>query len=297
MRVLVTGGAGLLGYWVARIFADRGSQVYSTFHEKKPPDIEGVEWLHVNLEERDSVARAVQFSRPEVVVHTAAYTDVDGCEVDRGRAYRVNVLGTRAIARLCRDVGFKLIYVSTDYVFDGSRGFYSEEDTPSPVNYYGLTKLLGEEAVLSACEGPVVVRVSGLYGYSPAGKRNFGFNVYEALSKGLEVRAFSDQYLSPTYVVELAKSLERLARADFSGVLHLAGERMSRYEFALLVARTGGFSEERVRPTSLKDAKLTARRPVDSSLNTEKARALGLSLPATSECVRMFVEDMKRWLG
>ncbi len=297
MRVLVTGGSGLLGYWVSRVFAERGFQVYSTFHEKKPPAVEGVEWIRVDLEEPGLVASAISSSRPDVVVHTAAYTDVDGCEVNRERAYRVNVEGTRAIARLCRSKGFRLIYISTDYVFDGSRGLYSEGDAPNPINYYGLTKLLGEEAVLSACDGSAVVRVSGLYGYSPTGKRNFGFNVYEALSKGSEVRAFSDQYLSPTYVVELARSLERLVGVDFSGVIHIAGERMSRYEFALLVARAGGFSEELVKPASLREARLVARRPADSSLDTGRAKALGLSIPPTSECVGMFVSDMRRWLG
>jgi len=166
MRVLVTGGTGLLGYWVVRVFRDRGFDVYSTYHSRSPSEVD-VKWVKLDLEDLESATRVVKEVKPDVIIHTAAYTDVDGCEVNRERAYRVNYLATKALAS--RGVGF-FVYISTDYVFDGLRGMYREDDVPVPVNYYGLTKLLGEVASLSSTQNSCVVRVSGLYGYSPAGE-------------------------------------------------------------------------------------------------------------------------------
>ena len=193
-----------------------------------------------------------------------------------------------------------LVYISTDYVFDGERGFYSEDDVPNPVNYYGLTKLLGEVAVSSSLpDNSLIVRVSGLYGYSPTGKRNFGITALEKMLKNEEVKAFTDQYLSPTYVPFLAEKLLRLVErgSEINGVVHVAGERVSRYEFALLLARILGRDQELVKPTSMEELRLPARRPRDSSLDTSRAQALGLGLPSHEECIRHFIDLYKSMRG
>jgi dTDP-4-dehydrorhamnose reductase len=197
VRVLVTGGTGLLGYWVARVFMERGFKVYSTYHEKAPPDLEVV-WVRLDLEDPESIARVVEGVKPGIVVHTAAYTDVDGCEVNRERAYRVNYLATAALAKASKGAEL-FIYISTDYVFDGSRGMYGEGDVPAPLNYYGLSKLLGEVAVAATLSNSAIVRVSGLYGYSPAGRRNFGVIAFEKLSRGEPVEAFRPSLISGSH--------------------------------------------------------------------------------------------------
>jgi dTDP-4-dehydrorhamnose reductase len=293
VRVLVTGGTGLLGWWVVRVFVERGFDVVATFHEKKPLGLEGAQWVRMNLEDPRSVVEAVKAARPDVVVHAAAYTDVDGCERDRARAYRVNYLGTRVLAEASRGVEM-FVYVSTDYVFDGERGLYREDDVPNPVNYYGLSKLLGEVAVENALPGrSCVVRVSGLYGYSPTGKRNFGVNALTRLLRGEEVRAFYDQYLSPTYVVALAERLAAIVERRVTGVIHLAGPRVSRYGFALALAEALGVDRNLVRPVSMGELRLPARRPRDSSLDTSKARSLGLGMPGLEESVRDFISTYR----
>lgn len=294
MRVLVTGGTGLLGWWVARKLRERGYKVYATYHVLEPSELEDVEWVMMDLSDPGSVREALELARPDAVVHSAAYTDVDGCERDRERAYRVNYLGTRALAWVARRLGTHVVYVSTDYVFDGERGMYREEDTPAPVNYYGFTKLLGEVAVKSILEGMgCIVRVSGLYGCSPTGKRNFGIGALEALLDGREVRAFHDQYLSPTYVPRLAESIAMLVERGMTGVIHVAGERLSRYQFALLLAEELGADRGLVKPVPMSSVRLVARRPRDSSLDTTRAARMGLGLPPARECIRDFVETCR----
>lgn len=291
MKVLVTGGTGLLGWWIVKKLLERGHEVYATYNTKEPLGLGDAVWIKLDLEDFDRIAQVMEDIRPGVVIHSAAYTDVDGCELYRDKAYRVNYLATKAIARACNAIDAYMIYISTDYVFDGEKGIYKEDDIPNPVNFYGLTKLLGEIAVQSALpERDSVVRVSGLYGYSPAGKRNFGINTLEKLLREEEVKAFRDQYLSPTYAVPLANNIVKMAEREVIGVFHIAGERMSRYEFALLLAEVMNVDRNLVKPISMNEVKLAAKRPRDSSLDTSRARSLKLEIPSQATCVKSFVE-------
>jgi len=292
VKILITGGTGLLGYWVAKIFMEKSFIVYAIYHEKTPPKLE-VNWVKLDLEDLDSITRTVREVKPDIVIHTAAYTDVDGCEINKEKAYRVNYLATAALAKAGIDTDL-FVYISTDYVFDGSKGMYREGDVPIPVNYYGLSKLLGEVAVTSILNSSCVVRVSGLYGYSPTGKKNFGVIAFEKLSRGEPVEAFVDQWLSPTYVKFLAEKLIKVVDARITGVIHIAGERLSRYEFATILAEILGASKDLVKPKRLAEAKLVAPRPRDSSLDTSKAKELDLALPSTRECLKDMVETYRR---
>jgi len=280
-----------LGWWVVKAFAEAGYSVYATYHSHRPEWSEA-RWVYLDLADLAAVSDVVKGVGPDVVVHTAAYTDVDGCELRRDYAYAVNYLATRALAKAVGDRAF-FVYVSTDYVFDGGRGLYREGDVPNPVNFYGLSKLLGEVAVESAAGRFAVVRVSGLFGASPWGKRNFGFRALESLARGEEVRAFVDQYLSPTYVPWLAERIRLLVERGVVGVVHLAGERLSRFEFALLLAEALGVDRGLVKPARLEEAKLPAKRPRDSSLDTSKAADLGLAMPPTREAVAHFVQSFR----
>jgi dTDP-4-dehydrorhamnose reductase len=296
MKVLVTGGAGLLGYWVVNTLKSRGFEVYATHHEKKPPQT-NVRWVRLDLEDLEGIGNIIKEVKPDVIIHSAAYTDVDGCEVNKEKAFRVNYLGTEALAKVSSDVEL-FIYVSTDYVFDGEKGLYNEDDIPAPINYYGLTKLLGEVVVRNLLpRNSCIVRVSGLYGFSPTGKRNFGLLVLEKLMNREVVEAFTNQWLSPTYVKFLAEALVKLVEGRLTGTLHIAGERLSRYEFATLLADVLGVEKSLVKPKPIETAKLIARRPKDSSLNTLKAKGLGLIIPPITECLRDMVLTYRELSG
>ena len=288
MRVLITGGSGLLGWWLTRSFVKAGYHVVSTFNTSEPPGLEGVEWKRLDITRPEQVSRIVSESKPDIIIHSAAYTDVDGCEIDRKKALEVNYYGTLWVSRATASRGARLVYISTDYVFDGLKGEYREGDEPNPINYYGLSKLLGEAASL-ASKDSLVVRVSGLYGYSPTGKRNFAINAVEKLLSGGVVKAFHDQFLSPTYVPELSDLIVKAVDMQAKSLIHIAGDRLSRYQQALMIADVLGVPRDRVKPVSMRELNLPAKRPRDSSLNTSRARSLGLAHKPHEEAVREFV--------
>lgn len=255
-----------------------------------------IEWVGLDVGNSNEVEKVILRVEPDAVIHAAALTNVDECETNKEKAYIVNFLGSLNIAKSCRMVGCYVIYVSTDYIFDGSKGLYKEKDTPNPLNYYGLTKLLGEVSTLATSEKNLVIRVSGLYGHSPSGKKNFGITALEKLVKGERVKAFVDQYLSPTYVPHLSYTIAKLIKSRPQGVLHIAGERMSRYEFALLLSRKLGADESLVIPISITSFTFKAKRPLDSSLDTSKATSLGLGLPSQEVAVEDFIKTYFRFL-
>lgn len=296
VRILVTGGTGLLGYNLVKVLSAKEYDVYATYHSHEPISIDNTMWLRLDLEETNQIIDVINSVKPDIIVHTAAYTDVDGCEKNKEKAYVLNYVATKIIARQAAKHNSLLIYISTDYVFDGEKGLYRENDIPNPINFYGLTKLLGEVAILSILgeEHSLIIRVSGLYGYSPTGKKNFGINALEKLLRREEVAAFIDQYLSPTYVYFLSERIVRAIEKDIHGIIHIAGQRMNRYEFATLLARILDVNEELVKPALMRELKLIARRPKDSSLDTSYAKSIELNMPSQEECVKHFVETYLR---
>lgn len=299
VRVLLTGATGLLGYNIIYHLVEKGFDVIATYRNTVLKAESNVsKWVKIDLENLEEIVKTLGNIRPDVIIHSAAYTDVDGCEVNKDKALKINYFASRAIASSAAKIGSTVVYVSTDYVFDGDKGGYREDDAVNPINYYGLTKLLGEVAISSLLpENSLIVRTSGLYGFSPTGKKNFGVQALENLVKGKEVYAFYDQYLSPTYAFFLAEKIVECVEKRVTGVLHIAGERLSRYEFAKALARIAGVDETLVKLVSMRDAKLVARRPRDSSLDTSRAKELGLNPPSTIESLNHFVKTYKMVIG
>jgi len=257
----------------------RGDVVSGTYVSRPLPGLED----SVKLDKTDAAAISAAFSRlkPEVVVDTAALHNVDYCETHRDEAAAVNFRGTAAVAEECARIGAKAIFVSTDYVFDGEKGGYSEDDTPTPISVYGETKLDGEKAVLQSGQGSVVVRPSVIYswvdyrnvGVSSSGKPlNFAAWLVSQLSQGKAVNIVDDQAGSPTLADDLAGALVSLAHSDKSrGIYHTAGRTpLSRYDFSLKVAETLGFDQKLIRPIKTAGLKQAAKRPRDSSLLSER---------------------------
>ncbi|WFO75968.1 dTDP-4-dehydrorhamnose reductase [Desulfurococcaceae archaeon MEX13E-LK6-19] len=275
MKVLVTGASGLLGKKLVTELLANGHQVIAIYN-RNPVPIEdpSLEKYRIDISDTVLLEDLILKKRPGVIVHAAAYTDVDGCERDKKKAWLVNVEATRSIVRAARVVRAHLIYISTDYVFDGERGYYKETDIPNPVNYYGLTKLIAEELVGSSDLLYTIVRPSAIYGIGGS-KKSFAEYVAEKLSKGEKVYALVDQYVSPTLNTLLAKAVAEIVDMRPMGIFHVAGERMSRYEFAIKIAEKLNLPVDLVEKASINDMKhWLARRPRDSSLDTSKARRL-----------------------
>ena len=264
MRIFITGGSGLLGSKIAKIALERGYEVYSGYNSHLPSLGEPIK---INLANPESAFEAIRSVKPDVIIHTAALTDVDRCEKERELAYKINVGGTKAVAEVAREFNSFLIYISTDYVFDGGKGMYKEEDEPNPIDYYGYTKLLGEKY----CD--CIARSCVIYGAKPAsGKVNFALWIINKLKNGEEVRIVTDQFITPTLNTNLAKMLLEIAERELKEIFHLVGkERVSRYDFALQIADKFELDENLIIPSRMEEMRWIASRPKDPSLDTSKA--------------------------
>jgi len=273
MSVLVTGGSSTPGYKIVEEFARAGYKVIAQYNEHEIPEIDEVIKVKVDFRDVLKVLDLVNDAKPDIIIHTAAIGDVDKCEVERELAWKVNVEATLALIKGALKHNAYFLYLSTDYVFDGERGLYREGDVPNPINYYGLTKLLAENIVRAGLEKFSIVRTSNIYGFG-LGRKNFARVVIEFLSKGERVRALTDQWLSPTLNTLLAKAVRELVEINHIGIIHVAGERINRYDFAKAIAKKFGFNENLIEPIIMKDLQFKAKRPRDSSLDVSKARSI-----------------------
>jgi dTDP-4-dehydrorhamnose reductase len=267
-KLLVTGASGLLGSKIVEIA--KNDYTVIPLHKTKP--------LHSNSLELDITSTAEVLNlfhklKPYAVIHAASETNVDKCETQEEHAWKINVEGTRNVAAACK-AGTKLIYISTDYVFDGKKGNYTEDDTPNPINYYAVTKLEGEKQVVQNCKNFAILRTSVLYGWHPF-KQNFATWVITQLEQNKEITVVEDHYNTPTLADNLAEMAIEAIQKDLQGVYHACGsERIGRYEFARQIARAFDLNQNLIRP--IKMEQLTAwiaKRPRDSSLNTDKIRS------------------------
>ena len=289
MKIFITGGSGLLGSKVAEIAKVRGDEVFSGYAHNLPTFGRAVKF---DLLDEKSISELVRKVEPDVIIHSAALTDVDRCEREQELAYRMNVEGTRAVAKAAEKAGSFLAYISTDYVFDGLRGMYREDDDTNPVSYYGRSKLLGEQF----CRG-CIARTCVIYGSRPAsGKVNFALWLLNSLKSGKEVPVVTDQFITPTLNTNLAGMVLEAADRRLRGVYNLAGAtRISRYDFALDLAREFGLDESLILPSRMEDMLWVARRPIDSSLDTSKARAELMEKPQSlDECLRTLRTEVLR---
>jgi dTDP-4-dehydrorhamnose reductase len=271
---VVTGSSGLLGRNLVNVL--KGDYEVVGISRHASPDQSN---LVVDISQENSAVGAIADIAPGLIVHAAAETDVDWCETDRNSAWRVNVQGTANIVKGCLKVGAKLVFISTDYVFDGSKGGYDEDDQPNPVNFYGLTKLEAERVVAGALSDSLVVRTSVLYGWHPS-KLNFATWILKGLGEHQTLRIAEDHLSSPTLARGLAESIHAALEQDSRGILHIAGNhRISRFDFALRIAEKFDLDHNLLIPVKMQDLNWIARRPRDSSLSVRKAeKELGIDL-------------------
>lgn len=269
LKILVTGASGLLGTKFCQIALRKNHVVYAAFSQHKPSFGTPVE---LDILDQKVLHQAFDKIQPEAVVHSAALTDVDKCEMEKELAWKTNFEATANLARLCKKSSAFLVYVSTDYVFNGEKGMYAETDPPSPINYYGLSKLKGEESV-QALDNYCVARGSIIYGSTHAiGKTNFALWLLEKLRKKEEVKIVTDQWNSPTLNVNMAEMITEALEKRKTGIFHMAGAtRLSRLEFAQNLAKAFNLDAKYITPVQSKNMKWVAKRPRDSSLNVKKA--------------------------
>ena len=280
MKILVTGASGLLGTKIVNSI--NNSEIYGTYYQN-PVNFSYGKTLKLDVSKRNA-ANLIRKTAPDVVVHTAAFTNVDRCERDRKKAYQINVEGTRNVALGAKNS--KVVYISTDYIFDGEVGMYHENDKPNPVSYYGQTKLEGEQIVQEICDNYIIARTSVLYGWHT--RLNFVSWVIHELQKGNKINIVTDQFNSPTLVDDLAEQIITLIERDKRGIFHTAGgERISRYEFVNDIAQIFELDQTLITPVTSDRMNWIARRPKDSSLAVEKISKIKKPLNIVQSLKRM----------
>ncbi len=286
IKILVLGAGGFLGTKITGVLS-KNHNVKPYYRLKKPS---------MDIQDGKKVIRETVKIKPDVVLNCAGLTDVDLCETNKRLADNVNVESTRGIAKACNLAGAKLVHISTDYVFDGARGGYTEEDATNPINFYGETKLKSEKIISSDCENYIIARVSVLYGVNGDNtERGFVRHMYDSMVLGKNVNAFYDQYGTPTLTDDIAGALDALIQHDSTGIFHVAGpQKLTRYEMALAFADTFGFDRGLINKISMDTLHLPAKRPVDTSLTTDKITALGVRMRTFDEGVAIMKSMMAR---
>lgn len=293
MRLLITGASGLLGQKTVHLALQKNHEVYSMYKEN-PTNLGKA--IKLDLTNVGKILKVITRLRPEAIIHTAAYTNVDGCEINKDIAWNVNAEATKQIAIASTNINAHLAYVSTDYVFDGEKGLYSEEDKPSPIDHYGYTKLEGEEFTKEHSQEWCITRTSVIYGLGQTQKLNFATWIINNLNKGKEVRIVTDQFVSPTLNTNLAEMLLEIVERRITGIFHTAGAtRTSRHEFARKLAQIFDLDSNLIKPIKMNDLLWKAKRPKDSSLNVSKASALlnARPLKLNEALTRMKKESIK----
>lgn len=288
VRWMVTGASGLLGANLALETIARGHPTTACYgsHELA---LNGAECLPLPLTDPAAVREVIASQRPRIIVHCAAETRVDYCEDHPDVADAVNVRGTRAVAESAAHVGAKLVYVSTDSIFEGGTGRYSEDDEPTPQNVYALTKLAGEQMVRRETANHLIVRTN-LFGWSAQPTLSLAEWILDRLERGLTVPGFTDVVFSPVLVNHLAEIIFEAVARDLRGTYHVsASSTVTKYTFAQMVGKSFGFDPAQVIPASSADAGFRARRPLNTSLSSDRiVSALGRNMPSVEDGILLF---------
>ena len=291
LKFLVTGSAGLIGHQVVKDLSET-HEVFSCYNKSKPEF--GIP-TKMDLLNHEMISNVMSEKKPDVVIHLGAMTAVDLCDAQQDNALKINSQATEILAKECSKINSFMVYVSTDYVFDGNSGLYKENDATNPLGFYGKSKLLGEKSIQNFSSNWCIARTSTPFGLHPT-KKSFPIWVIENLQKQKQIDVLTDQFTSPTYVPSLSRMLIEISERHLTGIIHVAGaSKISRYEMASLVSDKLGLDGKLLREISINDIKWEAQRPKDSSLNVSKAiSTLNQKPQKIDHDVNLFIDEIKK---
>jgi len=272
-KILITGANGLLGQKVTEMFANETEHtLVLTDLAEKGEDTREFEYFPMDITKKDSVKDSIKKYMPDIIINTAAYTNVDGCETERELSWKVNVDAVKNFIIASRINNSKIIHISTDYVFDGKSGNYDERSMPNPLSYYGKGKLASENALMASGVPHVIVRTMIIYGTGKNLRLNFALWLIDKLGKNEPVNIVDDQFGMPTISDDIAWGLVKIVDNNRKGLYHISGsEYASRYAFALKLADIFEFDRKLILPIKTADLQQAAARPMNSSFILLKA--------------------------
>ncbi len=272
-RILVTGSNGMLG--------QRTVEFYSRFNDiellatsvENESVIKNIDYIQSDISNRNEIKKVIYDFCPDVIINTAAYTNVDKSETERELAWKINVKGVEYLAEACRVIDSHLIHISTDYIFDGKNGPYNESDLPNPLGYYGRTKLASENALKISAIKYTILRTNVLYGTAKFSRPDFVKWVVDSLRNNIEIKIVDDQINNPTFIDDLVQAINTVIELRKEGIYNIGGiELLSRYEFTLMIADFFGLDKSLINKIKTSDLNQPARRPLKSGLITIKAQ-------------------------
>ena len=291
-KLLITGVSGLLGSNLAYYLREK-YEVLGLFNSHEIC-MDGITSLKCDLREKDQIEKIISNFAPDIVLHCAAQANVDICEDDPGEAKIINVTATKNLVESIKNKEARLIYISSDLVYDGRKGNYSESDKANPLNIYAETKLEGEKEVLKR-NGSLVLRTN-FFGWDVFEKLNIGEWVITELKNGKSIDGFIDAVFSSIYIFDFAKVFDLIIKHDLSGIYNLGARNfMSKFDFATRVALGLGLDASLIKPIPVDDHSFSAKRSKNISLDISKLSSeINCELPAMEDCIDHFVEDYKK---
>ncbi|MCB0721360.1 MAG: dTDP-4-dehydrorhamnose reductase [Ignavibacteriae bacterium] len=286
----MTGANGLLGQAIISLFTRETDYELITSSVEDKPFLEyGHKYEKLDIMNKEEVKKLIGYYEPDVIINCAAYTEVDKCETERELCWRLNVDGVKNIIIAAKKCDAKIIHFSTDYIFDGKNGPYTEDATPNPLSFYGRSKLASENALISSGIEHVIIRTMVLYGIGNTIKKNFALWLVETLKKKQAVTIVTDQIGNSTIADDLAYGTYKIIEKNRTGIYNIAGKDiLSRYDFALKLCEVFGFDKKLVSPILTSELSQPAPRPLNSGLIVLKAEAdLGIKLMDSLESLRL----------
>lgn len=297
MKILVTGANGLLGQYLIRDLAMAGYEVIAAGKgDSRLPDYAGITYTYLPLDitDKKTVHETIEKIQPSVIIHAAAITQPDACELDKEACWNTNVHATTYITEAAHKAGSRLIYVSTDFVFDGEDGPYKEDDKPHAINYYGESKLAAEQIVQSLTAEWAIVRTVLVYGNILAGTRsNVVTWVKDNLDNKKNIKVVNDQVRTPTYVEDLSKGIVLIVEKNGKGIYHISGKEVfTPYEMAVQVADYFGLDKSLMEKVDAAVFTQPAKRPLKTGFIIDKAeKELGYVPVTFKEGIRKMFEE------
>lgn len=291
MSILIIGASGFVGSFLYKILSKQ-EDVVGTFYSRQP-EIKGLQYLDIT--DKKSVETLIRETKPTVIILTAALTYVDYCEDHQKEAFEINVLGTANVVMMAKEIKAKLVFFSSEYVFDGQFGPYSEVDPTNPINYYGKTKLTGEEIIIDNLEDYLIIRTTIVYGYDKDGK-NFIMQIIRKNRDGERMNVPIDQYGSPTFRDNLVEVVIELIKRDKKGIYNVVGpEVINRFDFSTLAADILGLDKNLIIPKKTSELGQKAKRPLKAGLKIDKIKKeMGIKLLSPKEGLEIVKTQLEK---
>lgn len=295
-NVLITGTNGLLGQkCVAQFNSDY--QVWGSDIQNQPYiEYDKFQYIQMDISKREVVRDALLSLKPQYIINTAGYTNVDGCETNKELCWKTNVEGVQNLIYGATKIGAKIIHISSDYIFDGKNGPYKETDSPNPLGYYGKSKLASENILIQSDVKFAIIRTMILYGTGINVRPNFVTWLISKLKNDEKVTIARDQYGNPTLVDDLARAINRIIDFEKWDIFHVSGsDLLDRYSFALKVADIFKLNKDLISPIITAELNQTAQRPLNSGFILDKIKnELGLEMMDIDESLNLLKKQLKK---